>query len=98
MSGDCRLSIADYLLPEVAPPAVKPPARPECVIGEERAAAEAVLTELHEQYLVVLDGLAQLHVEEMWKKRHIHWTRAQVDLLHRIDASLPVCLARGERA
>lgn len=71
------------------------PSRPECVTGVEREAAEALLTELHEDYLVVLDGLAHLHVEAMWAKRHVHWTRAEVDLLHRIDASLSVTLARG---
>jgi len=86
-NADLGFRIADSAAPSTS--------RPDCVTGTERQAAEALLTELHEDYLVVLDGLAHLHVETMWAKRHVHWTRAEVDLLHRIDASLPPTLDRG---
>ncbi len=70
---------------------------PECVLGEERAAAETLLRELHDDFRVVLDGDALDFIEFLWLRRHIHWTRNWVEHLKRIDAALPVCLARGAR-
>ena len=52
----------------------------DCVIGEDRKAAERLLAEMHERR-PLLDGAAVDHVEFLWNRRHIQWPRRWVEKL-----------------
>jgi hypothetical protein len=62
---------------------------------EEREGLEALLRELHGPFRRVLCGRDLEFVEFLWARRHIHWHEGWANRLRAVDASLPVCLARG---